>query len=109
MPSSTATGSTRAIAAIAFPRASTPAVAATVPNAMAASCWSPCATDRYTVDSTRTTATQGATNAMGASSHQPATAQASQAASAAFTACTARSRSRPGAEHARRTASTAAP
>lgn len=84
-------------------------VATTVPTAIAATCCSPCATDRYTVDSTRTTATQGATNAIGAWSHQPATAHAIQAASAALPACATRSRSRPGADHAHRTVRTAAP
>ncbi|MDQ0688878.1 hypothetical protein QFZ56_007841 [Streptomyces achromogenes] len=64
---------------------------------------------RYTVDSTSTTATHGATNAIGACNHQPATAHAIQAASAALPACTIRSRSRPGSAHARRTARQAAP
>lgn len=83
-------------------------VATTVPTAIAPSCCSPCANDRYTVDSTRTTATHGATNAIGAASHQPATAHATQAASAALPACTTRSRSRPGPAHAHRSVCTAA-
>ncbi|GGO99078.1 hypothetical protein GCM10012280_64720 [Wenjunlia tyrosinilytica] len=75
-----------------------------VPTAIAAHCCRPCARDRYTVDSTGTTALHGATNATGACSHHPATAHPRQAASAALPACTVRSRSRPGPRHARRTA-----
>lgn len=74
----------------------------TVPTAIAPSCWSPCAIERYTVDSTSTTATHGATNATGAWSHHPATAQATHAASAALRDCATRSRSRPGPAQARR-------
>ncbi len=107
--SSSTTGSTTTIETIVPPRANATAVATIVPTAMAASCCRPCASDRYTVDSTSTTAIHGATNATGACNHHPATAHARQAASAALLACIVRSRSRPGPLHTRRTASTGPP